>query len=129
MDADRDKQIEPLCKFGPGGDFVSIWPKESIVSSQELPNCLGKLLSSVSKTISTSADSVYLAPTTVTKSNRFVSGEPMLFPDDCRISLRTGHKPKPRIRAYRRTAKKRPAFGSSVQGSLFETDFKGAKTA
>jgi len=58
-----------------------------------------------------------------------LSSEPMLFPDDCRISIRTGHKPKHGVRAYRRTAKKGPARGLSRQGSLFKSDFKSARTA
>jgi hypothetical protein len=42
MIPDREKQAEPLCKFGPGGDFVVPWePKTS-----EHPEALGKLLGS-----------------------------------------------------------------------------------
>ena len=42
MIPDREKQAEPLCKFGPGGDFVAAWePKTS-----EHPETLARLLGS-----------------------------------------------------------------------------------
>ena len=48
-----DNQFEPLCRFGPGGDFVSAWPSES----QKQPlrpaaNGLSKLLDVISEIIS-----------------------------------------------------------------------------
>jgi hypothetical protein len=39
-----DSQGEPLCKFGPGGDFVSVWHPESPESSGQ--NCIEKLFAS-----------------------------------------------------------------------------------
>ena len=42
MIPDREKQSEPLCKFGPGGDFVAAWePKTS-----EHPEALARLFAS-----------------------------------------------------------------------------------
>jgi len=42
MIPDRKRQAEPLCKFGPGGDFVAAWqPKPS-----EYPDVLARLLGS-----------------------------------------------------------------------------------
>jgi len=122
-DNDKDKQVEPLCKFGPGGDFISVWPTESA----ELPQRKGKLKHAVKN--SEADKSAYAAPATVIKSDSYICGEPMLFADDWRIGVRDGHKSKHRIRTYRRIAKKRPALGLSGQGSLFETNFKIAKTA
>ncbi|MHC4324457.1 MAG: hypothetical protein ACYSUX_09310, partial [Planctomycetota bacterium] len=38
----RERQAEPLCKFGPGGDFVAVWePKPSL-----RPDALLRLLGS-----------------------------------------------------------------------------------
>jgi len=150
MDSRLDNQIEPVCKFGPGGDFVSVWPGEPQQSRQPSTNRLTKLLTSLSEMISTllgselntaskenleyavesKADkSAYSPSTTVIKSDSLISGEPILFADDRRISVRAGHKPKHRIRAYRRAAKKRSALSFGGQGSLFETNFKSARIA
>ena len=42
MKPDIERQAEPLCKFGPGGDFVAVWePKPS-----ERPYVLARLLGS-----------------------------------------------------------------------------------
>jgi hypothetical protein len=38
------ERFEPLCKFGPGGDFVWFWPSEPSESAGLSPNSLGKLL-------------------------------------------------------------------------------------
>ncbi|GAH28442.1 unnamed protein product, partial [marine sediment metagenome] len=53
MDSRLDNQIEPVCKFGPGGDFVSVWPGEAQQSRQPLTNRLAKLLTSLSQIIPT----------------------------------------------------------------------------
>jgi hypothetical protein len=76
----------------------------------------------------------YAEAGSVTKHNRGVSDQPGLFADDWRISSAAKHKPSNRIRTHRTTAKKRASVGSAVsfdegQGTLFELDFKGAKTA
>ena len=42
MIPDREKQAEPLCKFGPGGDFVAAWEPEP----SERPDVLVRLLGS-----------------------------------------------------------------------------------
>jgi hypothetical protein len=55
--------------------------------------------------------------------------EPMLFPDYSGAGVRIRHKPKHRIRAYRRTPKKRSVVRLAEQGTLFEPHFKSARTA
>jgi hypothetical protein len=42
MIPDREKQAEPLCKFGPGGDFVAAWEPEP----SQHPDVLARLLGS-----------------------------------------------------------------------------------
>ena len=32
---DEENRIEPLCKFGPGGDFVTSWEVESVDPGQQ----------------------------------------------------------------------------------------------
>ena len=162
-----NEQIRPICRFGPGGDFISVWPQEPTALPKLPTNRLTKLLASISEIITVligpevddalaeSMDihhptglilrqkekleyeietgetdkSAYTTPITDIKNDSRISGEPMLFSDDSRISIRIGHKPKHRIRAYRRAAKKRPAPSLSGQSSLFEVDFKSARTA
>lgn len=41
---ERNRETEPLCKFGPGGDFVSVWQPELPNSSEQ--NCVEKLFAS-----------------------------------------------------------------------------------
>jgi len=103
MNTHLHKQSEPVCKFGPGGDFVTAWPKEPTLPPQP-------------------------APTPVIKSDSLFPVQPMLFPGDWAIAARTGHKTKRCIRAYHRTAKRKPALSLPTQGSLFETSFKSKKT-
>jgi len=33
MNSERSENIEPACKFGPGGDFVFCWPAGSVAVS------------------------------------------------------------------------------------------------
>ena len=76
-------KIEPVCKFGPGGDFVANWPTQSqIASKTEI----------ITKT----------TITTVSQSN--------LFTDDSQIPIKTVHKRKPQIKLHRRTPKKSIIF-------------------
>ena len=110
---DGHNQVEPVCKFGPGGDFVSFWPCEpGDVQAPTEPISVRK------------ANIRYPV-----KSGSDICSQALLFSDDGWVKLRTGHKPKARIRAYRRIANKRPTLNPVGQGSLFEADFKGAKTA
>ncbi len=167
MESRLNKQIEPVCKFGPGGDFVSVWPPEFPESPRPVPNRLAKLLTSLSEIITTllglelnTASAVpanirrltgrilakreklkyaakntkadkpaYPTAATVTKNDRWFSSGPMLVADDWGIGSRAGHKSKHGVRAHRRTAKKRPALSLPGQGSLFEANFKSARTA
>jgi hypothetical protein len=167
IEDDRNERMEPVCKFGPGGDYVSYWPPESYELAQLSTNSLTKVLFSLSKIMENlvssesgniaagrtvrrragnkfscgkgdledavrSAKTVkpsHAASSTVIKGDRSGPGEPMLFPDDWRVGVRAGHKPKHRIRAYRRAAKKRSALVLPGQGTLFEVDFKSARSA
>jgi hypothetical protein len=153
MNNNVDKQIEsaekrdfargePVCRFGPGGDFTSSWPpqsqplkKQPVKLLSQLNEIITTLLGSASKenlnyvVESSAGKPAYSSPTAAIKSDSRFSGWPLLFPDDCRIGLGADNKPKHHIRAYRRTAKKRPAISFAGHGSLFETNFKSAKTA
>jgi hypothetical protein len=163
---ERDRQAEPLCKFGPGGDFIAVWQPEAS-ESYEPSNCLAKLLTSAVEVVavvlglkraspyvflrnafcsdeltvcrkekaknavenSEAHDTTDPAPTTATEDGGLFSGEPMLFPNLSRNGSRIKHQPKHRIRTYRRASKKGSALRFSKQGSLFESQFKSARTA
>jgi hypothetical protein len=76
----------------------------------------------------------YAAAGSVAEHNSGLSNQPGLFADDWRAGAAVKHKPNNRIRAHRTTAKKRASVGTAVsfdesQGTLFELDFQGAKTA
>lgn len=167
MNSSTNNRTESVCKFGPGGDFVSVWPGESEPSSQPAKDGLSRLLVTLGEIISSllgsgvrpqapgprslkyriidpkeksgytakiaELDKPAYSPVrqrqATAKSNSLLSIEPRLFTDDWRAGIRAGRKPKHRIRAFRRTVKKRHAAVLSEQGSLFETNFKSAKTA
>ena len=63
-------------------------------------------------------DTAYTAATAVAEDGGALSGEPMLFPDLGGDGVRVKHKPKHRIRTYRRAAKKRSALGFTEQGAM-----------
>jgi len=171
-DADERRELlgykydpaEPLCKFGPGGDFVYCWPPREGMQPSSLTKLLNKLVPLVasqpelklqSKTpeIATVAaknnrrikapteesenapshnagdKSTDATPATIIKSDSLFAGQPLLFPNDSRARRTVKHKSKHRVRAHRGVAKKRTTHGLPGQGSLFETDFKSAKTA
>ena len=93
---------EPVCKFGPGGDFVSNWPKQSQIATK----------------------------TPITAKTDITSGpQKNLFGDELQIPIHTIHKPNPRIRLHRRTPKKSIIYDVSDQGMLFEAEQKTVKTA
>ena len=107
MNPDEISQTRPVCVFGPGGDFISIWPSGSIQPG----------------------DTLMAADTSVKSSIILHHNETILFPEDTQIHTRTSHKPKHRIRTYRRTAKKSSASRPAGQGLLFDDNFKRIKTA
>lgn len=155
---------EPLCKFGPGGDFVSFWPPKPGMRPSPLTELLNKLVPLVKAApaqqpqthkpeiagkptehqqhiISPKEEFEHAAkhdagskttdpaPATIIKRDNIFAGQPMLFPDDSRTRRRVGHKSKHRVRTHRRNAKKELTAGLAGQGSLFEANFKSAKTA
>lgn len=171
-DADERRELlghrydptEPLCKFGPGGDFVSFWPPKPGMKPSSLTTLLNKLAHLAAaapapnpqthEPQTTPAPGQHTrqiiasreefenaarhnpddrptdaAPATIINGDSIFSRQPMLFPDDSRTRRRAEHKPKHRLRAHHRTAKKRPAPRLTGQGTLFEADFKSAKTA
>jgi len=50
-ESDMGENWEPLCKFGPGGDYVRKWPREKVVKRAGDEKVLGKLLSTIAEII------------------------------------------------------------------------------
>ena len=161
----RTSQVEPLCKFGPGGDFEVVWEPEPPEVFEM--NRLLRLLSAAFEVLvfilgfrrtaahvlckdaayssevidfdrekasnagqnSKSRNPAYAPATAVADNGGAFSAEPMLFPDLGGIGIRVKPKPKHRIRTYRRAAKKGAALRFVEQGSLFEAQFRSARTA
>jgi hypothetical protein len=165
METRKNKQIEPVCRFGPGGDYVSLWPGQATDLSGFFATRLGKIVHSANEVLHAlvgcgfdlnssqgcstqiqeqfvqrkekaeyglgyDTDGAAYAPSiTTVKGDSPVPEEPMLFTDDRRIIFPAGNKPKHRIRAYRRAAKKRTPFGLPSQSSLFKSDLQSARIA
>ena len=159
------ERIGPVCRFGPGGDYESVWPGDWMEQATQPKNAIGRLLDVIAgmtdvlrggercvevtgpidieqENKSYESDErgtgnrrgAYAAASSVAEHNCGLSDQPGLFADDWRAGAAVKHKPNNRIRAHRTTAKKRASVGSAVsfdegQGTLFELDFKGAKTA
>lgn len=136
MDNGINKEFEPVCRFGPGGDFVSIWPESSGAQQSRLLKVLACLNEIIAGVLGSEFDRPSAAvpraqpiPTVRFGQLQKSQAQPMLFPDDSRIGLRAAHKPRHRIRTHRRTVKKRPRIGPDEQGLLFASDIKIARTA
>jgi hypothetical protein len=159
------ERIGPVCRFGPGGDYESVWPGEWMEQAAQPKNAIGRLLDVIAgmtdvlrggnrcvevtgpidieqENKSYESDErgagirrgAYAAAGSDAKHNRGVSNQPGLFADDWRAGAAANHKPNNRIRAHRAASKKSASIGSTVpfdksQGTLFELDFQGAKTA
>lgn len=126
MKFENRRQIEPLCKFGPGGDFAFGWSPSRSGLGKLLEVIAGKVNKEYADKANRRVDS---AAGGTAESDSGFQGEPMLFADDCRIGTRIKSKPKHGVRASRRTSKKRVSGNVHGQGSLFETDFEVARTA
>ena len=163
MNDRRNNNIEPVCRFGPGGDFTTVWPKNAIQSTLPAPNSLTSVLNKVALILNnslsaaacsaagtvqhsvnkpggegtkTNADKPIRSDKPVdTEADRTAAGnikfpgQQLLFADDSRAGKSVRHKPKHRIRAHHRAAKKGTAFAVAGQGSLFDDNLKSAKTA
>ena len=145
-----DGENTPLCRFGPGGDFISDWPDEPLRQRQVEVSSIGKTLSRIAEIIG-----VVIAPELMgqmesanillgndlkediesgqyangdhaetaanVRVDKAVSKEPTLFSDDTGISRPVRSKPNNRVRARRSTKRKKAVASCPWQGTLFET--------
>jgi hypothetical protein len=142
MDSSANKQFQPVCRFGPGGDFVFIWPESSefqLPSQNRLPKvlaCLNEIIAGVLgsefnpvSAVTSKAHPIPVVRFGQSQKSQAQQAQPLLFPDDSRTGLRAAHKPSLRIRARRRTTKKRPHIDLDEQGLLFAAELKIARSA
>jgi hypothetical protein len=150
MEREIITQIGPVCRFGPGGDYVSVWPVGLANPAGRPKNAFGGLLNVLAGMIdalrgnsgtqrnpyyvSEDRSPAYATAGSIAKNNRFASEQRWLFADDWRTGGATGHKAQHRIRAHRAVAGKRTCFGSArafdeAQGTLFDADCEVARTA
>jgi hypothetical protein len=149
MDSDLRQKGRPVCKFGPGGDFVSYWPTQDYLNLQISETRLGKMLDLFSEAAAILLGSSLEIPYTsgirtagtgndeparpisppliaVVKNGQRILHQPMLFTDNRHKDM---HRPKHRIRSYQKFTKKKASYERPAQGSLFETNLQGAKIA
>jgi hypothetical protein len=164
MEEYYNQNKEPVCRFGPGGEYSFAWPdkeQDTAKYQSSLMNVLLTLRDILYATLSSGAEPNYSICESAVNTNRIkllekgltqyvpdsseekphtpaianikshcqVSEQQLLFSDDSRISIGTVGKQKHRIRTHRRAAKKRTSHSFTGEGSLFEPDFKSAKTA
>lgn len=60
----KDDGFEPLCKFGPGGDYVSGWPVRKNAKPEPHYNPIGKILVTIADMIGAAVDGEILAQLT-----------------------------------------------------------------
>lgn len=152
----------PACRFGPGGDFISDWPGNSVPMPPpeiEKVNALAHVLEALSRivgvsdrplpqykpqlriTFTNSAEGqtigsgpafkspAYTSAASAFKGNSLNAGQATLFSNDSGTGLSIAGKQNYRVRASRRTSRKRIRPGIAEQGSLFEAYYPRAKTA
>jgi len=166
MDFPERKSEIPVCKIGPGGDFTTVWPGQTMPFDEPPKTSLGKLLVTLSEIVNVVLGSepsdrrpsrlaIYLHPdrikgqqrakdgvagiflptmapsggVQVSKNDRRLSVHPWLFADDRPALRRAAHKSKNAFPSHRKTTRKKVVRRSSMQGTLFEVDFKRIRTA
>jgi len=138
MDRFSDSQF-PLCRFGPGGDFIKDWPFGKIVPKENslgrVLDCIAQIIGGMSQTNDETVETILSAAKKKDKANGKDSGkpkadskadrtiednckpspQPLLFADISRTGSANRTKPKHRIRAHSPAAKKRTP--NACQGS------------
>lgn len=156
MEQDRINNDNPLCRFGPGGEYLYDWPPSNYQYKLPVQDKLTRVLMTISDMISDFVkyppDVVNRSETTETvsgelkyekaalfatntssaaniKSHQHISEQQMLFSDNCRARKSNINKPKHNIRTHRKVAKKRSALHIAGQSTFFDDNFKSAKSA
>jgi hypothetical protein len=143
MERERIIQIGPVCRFGPGGDYVTIWPAVSAGPAEQPQNALTGVLNVLAglidalrghKIVARLPSNVVIeggsGPVTCISSN----DQMMLFDDDTQAGQTIKYRTHHRIRA---TVKKRACITfipsttlrTGETRTLFDAESEIAKTA
>jgi len=158
------QKSHPVCKFGPGGDFVWRWPRQGSLNLMHYGGRLNRIIALLDEMVkimlgsqlesfgsaqidkaatvaeaihrlggSQFADEtdesgrpVFTPAIAVVRNGRRVLQQPMLFADNY---SKVRRKSKIRNRSYQKSAKKKVSCDRPGQGSLFETNLRGARIA
>jgi hypothetical protein len=123
MEREKTTKIGPVCRFGPGGDYISTWPTDWADLARQMKGPVARLsnvLNGIIDALRGTEDELIIDEQTANASE-----QAMLFADDWKILKPAERKTTHRIRAFHKTRN----FNSSKQPTLFDEHFKGAKTA
>ena len=68
MDIHRIRRIEPVCKFGPGGEYLSVWPPGLLPEDDLSGGHLSRLLASLAEIVGVLSGTRCVQATTLTTS-------------------------------------------------------------
>jgi hypothetical protein len=134
MERETIINIGPICRFGPGGEYVTVWPAgseiiETVVSANQAP-CQKNTLARVLNVLAGMTDALRGSKAVTRDSGiatRVSSDEQMvLFDDDLRTNQDVKYKAQHHIRT---TAKKRVCITLAETGTLFDSNNDIAKSA
>jgi hypothetical protein len=123
MEREKTTKIGPVCRFGPGGDYISTWPTDWADLARQFKGPISRIQNVINGIIDAlrgSEDELI-----VDELPAETSEQTMLFADDWKIIRPAQKKTIHRIRTFHKTRN----FNSSNQATLFDEHFKGAKTA
>ena len=125
MEREKITKIGPVCRFGPGGDYVSTWPTDWADLARQLKGPVSRLQNVLNGIV----DALRGEPDTTEDGGLMTEAgaaeEATLFADDWRIVRPAGRKITHRIRTFRKARD----FVPPQQATLFDEHLKSAKTA
>jgi hypothetical protein len=129
MEQERIINIGPVCRFGPGGEYDTLWPNDWVSSPIQSKNAIGRLLDVLSGLIDVLHGPGSKNEPAQTMQVNEIPDQKGLFEDDSEQV--NSFKPKSRhiIRTRRPIAKKGTYFTSAEGPMLFDAELKDVKTA
>jgi len=155
MASQVDSRFDPACMYGPGGDFMRIWPKCLSPTTGNVRDLIGSIFDLGKSMLglepqgsvpvseqSEATEHAFAGKPVIARANKTYNsaggssnclqlprGQKLLFADDSRIVTAARDRPGYRIRSYRKAAKKRNSISVIRQESLFEAVRSHARTA
>jgi hypothetical protein len=114
----EDANSQPLCKFGPGGDYTRVWPPQPIGEQAAMENPIGKLLATIGQIIS--------ATVTPEKISEITAGYAISGPNKIN-PYRERAKREPTTGNAKATESAKPGIGSGTKQLLFADDSRSGQ--